>query len=135
MGKKSGASSKTRSKGASAVESPPRSEVYSTASSDTAADAPGELSLMEVIADLNEIRVALKEGAWTERDDLLALDIRRKTCGDLSKAIGVRDELNRLRDLAAQLESDRQERAAMESGVQFTREAPQLPHQGSGDPH
>lgn len=99
------------------------------------AGAPGELSLLEVIADLNEIRVALKDGSWTEREDLLALDIRRKTCGDLSKAIGVRDELNRLRDLAAQLESDRQERAAMESGVQFTREAPQLPHQGSGDPH
>jgi len=43
-----------------------------------------------------------------------------------------REELDHLRELAAQLESDRRERAAMESGVQFTDQAPQLPDQGSG---
>ena len=131
MGKKSGASSKTKARGASAVESPPRSPASPPVA--TAADAPRELSLYEVIADLDAIRRDLREHRWTEREDLLALDIRRKTCGDLSKAIGVRDELDRLRELAAQLEADRSERAAMESGVQFTDQAPQLPHEGSGD--
>jgi hypothetical protein len=44
-------------------------------------------------------------------------------------------ELESLRELAAQLQADREERAAMESGVQRANQAPQLPSHGSGDPH
>ena len=117
------------------VAEPPTLADTTSVGSAVAAGAPRDLTLHEIIADLDAIRLDLREHRWTEREDLLALDIRRKTCGDLSKAIGVRDELNRLRELAAQLERDRLERAALESGVQFTGEAPQFPDAGSGDPH
>ena len=117
------------------VAEPPTLADTTSVGSAVAAGAPRDLTLHEVIADLATICRDLREHRWTEREDLVALDIRRKGCGDLIKAIGVRDELNRLRELAAQLERDRLERAALESGVQFTGEAPQFPDAGSGDPH
>jgi F0F1-type ATP synthase membrane subunit b/b' len=44
-------------------------------------------------------------------------------------------ELEHLRGLAAQIQADRDERAAMESGGEYAHEAAELPPIGSGDRH
>ncbi len=131
MGKRQG--SKPDDQGAGAFESRPF-----PGQTPTSPDAPAPQSsptLAWAIRKLRQVVTTIDRGKYEDKTDLAALDIKRKACGDLIKAIGVRDELDHLRELAAQLEEDRAERAALELGVQFTDEAPQLPNQGSGEPH
>lgn len=73
----------------------------------------------------------LLAGASNARSLALATVLRAvKLARDEENA---QEEIVRLRDLSDQLAADRQERSSMESGVQFTHEAPQLDPTRSGD--
>lgn len=75
----------------------------------------------------------LNDGVGENEQRALAAVLRAVGLAD--KMCGEEDRRLSLAELAAQLRLDREERAAMESGVQRANQARELPTYGSGDPH